>query len=188
MFSGHKTFSTFNGPQKPLRFVRVNSVLDIFAVRKQLKIIQTIVGSVQIFMINFHPFWDRAYKRFPHSAVNGYFSVFPFFAGAKTNIMVARNMRLDGPSVAVADPCFAVLDIERGGNTSTEKRGHRAQRSTIGEHGFCRVNLFGGKQFPPRHTPYARKIANFVKAFVAANWFPNLHTVDIKPVYVGGQA
>jgi len=188
MFSGHKTFITFDGPKQSSRFVRVNGVLDVFAVRKQFKIIQTIVRAVQVFMVNFHSIGNRPDKRFPHGAVNGNFRVFSVFARAEPNIMIARNMRFDRPSVAIASPCLTVFNVERGGDAGFKKASHRTQRGAIRKHGFSSVNLLGGKQLSSRYTSNARKIADFVKAFIAADWFPNLHTVDIKPVYVGGQA
>lgn len=188
MFSGNKTFSAFDSPQKPLRFVCVNRVLNVFTVRKQLKIIQTIVRSVQIFMVNLHTFWDGAVKCFPHRAMDGYLSVFSVFARAEPNVVVPRYMRFNRPRGAVAGPRFAMLNVKRSGNACPEKICHRAQRSAIGKHGLGCVDLFGAKQFASRYAPDARKIADFVKAFVAADRFPNLHAVDIKPVYVGGQA
>lgn len=188
MLSGHKTFSTFDGPEQPLRFVRVNGVLDVFAVCKQFKVIQTVVSAVQVFMVNFHSFGNRPDKRLPHGAVNGDLSVSTVFARAEPNVMVARNMRLDRPSLAIASPRLAMFDVERGGNAGFEKSSHCTQRGTIRKQGFSGVNLFGGKQLSARHTSYTSKIANLVKALIAADWFPNLHTVDIKPVYVGGQA
>lgn len=187
MLSGHKTFSTFNRPKTPLRFVRINCVFDVFAVRKQLKIFQPVVRAIQIFMVNFHSFGDRTDKSLPHGAVNGDFGVFSVFARAKPDIVVARNVRFDRTSATVAGPRFAVLNVERRGNAGVEKSSYGAQRGAFGKHIFGRVNLFRAKQLSSRYAPDTRKIANLVQTFVAANWFPNLHTVDIKPVYVRSQ-
>lgn len=188
MLTRHKTFSTFDSPQKPLDFVCVNRVLNVFAVRNQLKIIKPIIGTIQIFMVNFHSFWNGAVKRFPHRAMDSYFSVFSVFARAKPYIVVARYMRFNRARGAIPCPRLTVLDVERGCNASAKKFGDIAQRSPFRKHVFSDVNLFGAKQLSARHTPNTRKIADFIKAFVAAHRFPSLHTVDIKPVYVGGQA
>lgn len=188
MFSGNKTFSTFDSPQKPLRFVCVNRVLNVFAVRKQLKIIQTIVRAIQIFMVNLHTFWNRAVKCLPHRAMNGYLSVFSIFARAEPDVVVPRYVRFNRSRGAVPGPRLTVLDVERGGYACPEKSRYRAQRGAVSKHGFSGVDLLSAKQLASRYTPNACKVADFVKAFVAADRFPNLHAVDIKPVYVGGQA
>lgn len=188
MLSGDKTFSTFDSPQKPLGFVCVNRVLNVLTVRNQLKIIEPIICAVQIFMVNFHSFWDGAIKCLPHRAMDRYLSVFSVFAWTKPYIMVARNMRFNRARGAISRPCLTMLNVKRGRNASTKKFGDVAQRSPVRKHIFSNVNLFGAKQFSTRHTPNTRKIADFVNAFVAAHRFPSLHTVDIKPVYVGGQA
>lgn len=187
MFSGHKTFSTFNGSKAPLRFVRINRVLDVFAMGKKLQIIQPVVRSIQIFVVDFHSFWDKPNKRFPHCAVNRYFDVFSVFARAKANIMIAPNVCFDGSSAAVTRPRFAVFNIKRSGNASVKKNSYFAKCSAVNKHGFGRVNLFGGKPLSTCHTPHRCKIADLVQTFIATNGFPNLHTVDIKPVYVRSQ-
>ena len=187
MFSSNKTFSTFDRPQKPFCFVSVNSVLNVFAVGKQFKIVQPVIGAVKVLMVNFHARWDRAYKRLPHSTVDGNLGVFPVFARAKPDVMVCGNVRFDRPSVAIASPRLAVLDVERGSNAGAKEIGHSAQCGAIGKHSFGIDDLFGAKQLSARHASHTRKIANFVKAFVAANWFPYLHAVEVKPIYVGGQ-
>ena len=188
MFSADKTFSAFDSPQKPLRFVRVNRVLNVFAVRKQFKIIQTIICAVQILMVNLHTFGNGAVKRLPHRAMNSYLSVLSVFAWAKPDIAVPCYMRLNRTRGAVARPRLTVLDVERGRDAGAEEIRYYTQFRAGSKHGFSLVDLTGAKSFPPRNPANIRKIANFVKAFVAANGFPNLHAVDIKPVYVGGQA
>ena len=188
MFSGDKTFSTFDSPQKSLRFVCVNRVLNVFAVCKQLKVIQTIVCAVQIPMVNFHTFWDRAVKRLPHRAMDGNFSVFSVFARAEPDIVVPRYVRFNRPRGAVSSPRFAVFNIERSRNAGVQQFSNVAQRATRRKHILGDINLLGAKQLASRYASNARKIADFVKVFVAADRFPNLHAVDIKPVYVGGQA
>ena len=187
MFSRNKPFSTFDGPQKPFCFVRVNSVLNVFAVGKQFKIIQPVIGAIQIFMVNFHTFWDRANERLPHRAVNGNFSVIPIFAWAKPDIMVARYVRFNWTRPAITRPCLAVLDVKRGCNASVKKVSYSVQRSAAGKHGFGLINLRGAKKFSSCYATNARKIADFVQAFIATNRFPNLHAVNIKPIHVGGQ-
>lgn len=188
MFSGDKTFSAFDSPQKPLRFVCVNRMLNVFAVRKQFKVIQTIVRAVQILMVNFHTFWDRAVKGLPHRAMDGYFSVFSIFARAEPDVVVPRYVRFNRPRGTVASPRFAMLNVERSRNTGVQQFSDIAQCAAGCKHIFGDINLLGAKQLAPRYASNARKIADFVKAFVAADRFPNLHAVDIKPVYVGGQA
>ena len=187
MLSGNKTFGTFDSPQKPLRFVRVNRVLNVFAVRKHFKIIQTVVGAVQILMVNLHSIRDGAIKRFPHCAVNGDLSVFPVFARAKPDVMVTRYVRLNWARFAISRPRLAVFDAKRGRDASVKKTGYGVQRRAPRKHGFGLVNLRGAKKFSSCYAANARKIADFVQAFIAANRFPNLHAVDIKPIYVGGQ-
>ena len=187
MLTADKPFGSFDRPQKPFGFVCVNSVLNVFSVRQQLKIFQLIVRAVKVFVVNFHAFGDRANKSFPHGAVYGDLGVFSIFARAKANIMISRNVRFDRTSAAVASPRLAMFDVKRGSDAGAKKISHRAQRSTVSKHGFSGVNLLGSEQLSPRHTSNTRKIADFVKALIAADWFPNLHTVDIKPVYVGGQ-
>ena len=188
MFSGNETFSAFDSPQKPLRFVCVNCVLNVFAMRKQLKVIHTIVRAVQIFMVNFNTFGDRAVKRLPHRAMDGYLSVLSVFARAEPDIVVSRYVRFNRPRGAVASPRFAMFNIERSRNAGVQQFSNVAQRATRRKHILGGINLLGAKQLASRYASNARKIADFVKAFVAADRFPNLHAVDIKPVYVGGQA
>ena len=187
MLSADKTFSSFDSPQKPFRFVSVNSVLDVFAMGKQFKIVQPVIGAVEVLMVNLHTRRNRADKRFPHSAMNGNLSVFSMFAWAKPNVMVARYVRLNWTRPTISRPRLAVLNVKRGCDASIKKTGHAAQRSTISKHGFSGVDLFGIKKFSSRYAANARKIADFVQAFIAADRFPNFHSIDIKPVYVGSQ-
>lgn len=187
MLALHKTFGAFDRSQKPFGFVCVNRVPDIFLVRHQLKVFNSIIAAIKIFVVYLQSIRNWTYKSLPQSAMDTNFSVFAVFARRKNSVAVYK-VRLDRPSVAIASPSLTVLDVERGGYACSEKSRHRAQRSTICKHSFSSVNLIGAKQFSSRHTSYARKIADFVKAFVAADRFPNLHAVDIKPVYVGGQA
>lgn len=187
MLTADKTFGSFNRPQKPFSFVRVDGVLNVFAVRQQLKIFQPVVRAVQIFMIDLHSLRNRAYKGLPHHAVNRDSGVFSIFAWAEPNVVVARNARFDRTSAAVADPRFAVLNVERRGNAGVEKSSYGAQRGTFGKHIFCRVNLFRVKQLSSRYAPNTRKIADLVKTFVIADWFPNLHAVNVKPLHVESQ-
>jgi hypothetical protein len=188
MFSGNKTFSAFDSPQKPLRFVRVNCVLNVFAVRKQFKIVQTIVRAIQILMVNFHTFWNGAVKRLPHRAMDGYLSVLSIFARAEPDIVVPRYVRFNRPRGAIASPRFAVFNIKRSRNAGVQQFSNVAQRAARRKHILGDINLLGAKQLASRYASNARKIADFVKAFIAADRFPNLHAVDIKPVYVGDQA
>ena len=187
MFSGDKTFSPFDSPQKPLRFVGFNGVLNVFAVRNQLKILQPVIRAVQVLMVYFHPFGDRAYKGLPHCAVDGDLGVFSLLTRAKPDVVISRYVRLNWARGAFACPRLTVLDVERGRDASSKELSYRTQLRTVGEHGFSLVDLTGAKSFPPRNTANIRKIADFVKAFVAANWFPNLHAVNVNTVYVGGQ-
>jgi hypothetical protein len=186
MLTADKSFGSFDHPQKSLRLVSVYSVLDIFLMRNQLKIFNSVIAAVKVLVVYLHSVRNWAYKSLPHSTMYANFPVLAIFARRKDSVTV-YEMRLDWPSVAVTSPRLTMFDVERGGNAGFEKSSNCAQRGAIRKHGFGGVNLLGGEQLSPRHTPYTRKIADFVKALVAANWFPNLHTVDIKPVYVGGQ-
>lgn len=187
MLTRYKPFGAFNRAQKPLRFVRVNSVLNIFAVRKQFKIIQPIICAIQILMVNLHTIRDGAIKRFPHRTVNSDLSVFPVFARAKPDVMVVRYVRLNWARFTIAHPRLAVFNIKRGRDASVEKTGYGVQRPAARKHSFGLVNLRGAKKFSSCYAANARKIAYFIQAFITANRFPNLHAVDIKPIYVGGQ-
>ena len=187
MLSGYKTFSTFDSPQKPFSFVCVNSVLDVFTVRKQFKIIQPVISAVQIFMVNLHTFRNRAVKRFPHRSVNSDFGILSIFTRTETDVVIPRHMSFDRACAAITHPRFTVFDIKSRRNACAKKSSHISQRGASLKHSFSFIDLRRGKQFSPRHASDTRKIANFVKALIAADWFPNLHTVNIKPVYVGGQ-
>ena len=187
MFSTYKTFDPFDSPQKPLCFVCVDGVLDVFAVRNQLKVFQTIIRAVQVLMVYLHSFGDRAYKSFPHRAVNGDLGVFSILTWAKPNVVIPRYVRLNGARGAVTCPRLTMLNVERGRDASSEELSYHTQLRTVGKHGFSLVNLTGAKPFPSRNAANIRKVADFVKALKAANWFPYLHDVDVKPIYVGGQ-
>ena len=187
MLTRYKPFGSFNRAQKPSRFVRVNSVLDIFAVRKQFKIIQPIIRAIQILMVNLHSIRNGAIKRFPHRTVNSDLSVIPIFARAKPDVMVARYVRLNWARFTIARPRLAVFNVKRGRDAGVKKTGYGVQRRAARKHSFGLVNLRGTKKFSSCYATNARKIADFVQAFIAANRFPNLHAVDIKPIYVGGQ-
>lgn len=187
MLTADKPFCSFDRPQKSLRLVSVYSVLDIFLMRNQLKIFNSVIAAVKVFVVYLHSIRDWAYKSLPHGTMNANFPVLAVFARRKNSVAV-YEVRLNRTGAAVAGPRLTVLDVKRRGNAGVEKFSHRAQSSAAGKQGFSGVNLFGGKQLSARHTSYTSKIANLVKALIAADWFPNLHTVDIKPVYVGGQA
>lgn len=188
MLTRNKTFSTFNSPQKPLSFVGINCVLNVFTVRNQLKIIKSIIRAVQIFMVNFHSFGNGSVKRFPHCTMDSYFSIFSIFARTKPHIMIARYVRFNGARSAISRPCFTMLNTKRGRNTSTKKFSYFAQRSSLFKHIFSVVNLLSAKQLSARYTSNVRQITYFIKALIAPHRFPNFHTVDINPVYVGSQA
>ena len=187
MLALHKTFGAFDRSQKPFGFVCVNRMLDIFLVRHQLKVFNSVIAAIKIFVVYLQSIRNWTYKSLPQSAMDANFSVFAVFARRKNSVAVYK-VRLDRPSVAIASPSLTVLDVERGGYACSKKSCHSTQRSTICKHILGGINLLGTKQFAPRYASNARKIADFVKAFVAADRFPNLHAVDIKPVYVGGQA
>ena len=186
MLTADKPFGSFDRPQKPFGFVSVYSVLDIFLMRNQLKIFNSVIAAVKVLVVYLHSVRNWAYKSLPDSAMDANFPVLAVFARRKNSVAVYK-VRLDRTGAAITRPRFTMFDVKRGSDAGAKKIGHRAQRSTVSKHGFSGVNLLGSEQLSPRHASNARKTADFVKAFIAADWFPNLHTVDIKPVYVGGQ-
>lgn len=186
MFALYKPFNAFDRAQKPLRFVCVDGVLNVFAMRNQLKIFNSVIAAIKVFVVYLHFARNWAYKSLPQRAMHADLSVFAVFARRKDSVAVYK-VRLNWACGAVAYPRFTVLDVERGRDASPEELSYRAQLRAVGKHGFSLVDLTGAKSFPPRNAANIRKIADFVKAFVAANWFPNLHAVNVNTVYVGGQ-
>ena len=188
MLSADKTFGSFDSAQKPFSFVCVNCVLDVFAVRKQFKIIQSVIGTIKVLMVNFHSFGYRPYKSLPHSAVDSNFNIFSVFARTEPNVMVPRNVRFNRPKLAVSAPSSPAFNVKRRRDAGIQKSSYVCQRRASSKHIFSFLDLIARKTFSSGNATNICQIANFVKAFVAANWFPNLHDVNIKPVYVGSQA
>ena len=79
MLTFDKSFCAFNRTKQPFAFVRVNGMLDVLLVRKQFQIVNAIIGSVKVFMVDFQSTFNRPNKSLPQSPVNSNFSVFSIF-------------------------------------------------------------------------------------------------------------
>ena len=168
--------------------VLIKSVLDIFLVCQKLQVFQSVIRAVQIFMVYLHAFRYGADKGFPHCPMNHHFDISPVFARTKSNVVVSGDVSSYRSCAAVAGPRFTFFNVKCGHDADTQKIRDGGERSFVGEHGLGRVHLLGRKAFPSRYAPHVPRVADFVQAFIAADRFPGLHTVHVKPVYVGGQA
>ena len=147
----------------------------IFAMRKQFKIFQPVVLTVQVLMVDLQAAWDRAVKRFPNASVNGSVNVFSFLARRKVDVEVRPNLGLNGPRFGVPNPSVSVLDGEHRCDAGAKKRRHRLERSFFLQHLFGLLDLLGGKLFAPRNAPHVAQVADLVQSFVAKHCFPIFH-------------
>lgn len=193
MLTTNKPFGAFDRPQKPLRFVSVYSVLNVFAVGNKFQIFQAVITSVKIFMVNFKTTFDRAYKRLPQCAVDRNKSVFSPLTQTYSLIVLVipdfnRSVRFIPP------PSFAVFNGEYGGYAGVQERRHIRQFTPVIQHLFSFNNLFRRKSFTPRYAAHISQIADFVQRFVTKHWLPVFHNMphltymQSNCIYVEGQA
>lgn len=176
-------------------FLRVLGVrmVDIFAVGKKFKIVQAIVCSVKVLVIDFKTPRYFAVKRFPYQSVNGPTSVNAVFTEAHRRIVFDQHW-LDWPRGGVATPRFAVLYGEHGCDAGVQERGYVGQFGSHLQHLLGFNNLFGGKTSAACYTTNIAKIADFVQSLVSKYWSPKFHLFTLStyryymPVNIKGQA
>lgn len=193
MLTAHKTFNPFNRPQKPLRFVGVYGVLNVFAVRNQLQIFQSVIASVKVFMVNFKPTLNRTYERFPERAVNRNKFVPAVFAQTHALVMLLVP-NFNWPIRLIPNPRPPLFNRHYRCNAGAQERGNFFQFSSLRQHPLGFSHLFGGKFFAPCYAPYFCNVANFIQTFVPQYRapfdhasLPSVKTYN-KHVCIGGQA
>ena len=177
MLTRNKPFPTFNGTKQAFAFVRVDSVLNVLLVRKQFQIVNTVIGAVKVFMVDFQATFNRPNKGFPQSSMQRNPSVFSILARSKTQIMVRTSGCFNFSILRIALPCLSVFYHTGGGYASAKKFRNLTKKSAVCKHLFCDRNFCSVKFFSPANTPHAGKITDFVKTLVANNWLPCFHAI-----------
>ena len=174
MLTTNKTFNALDRPQKPLRFVGVYSVLDVFAVCNKLQIFQPVIASVEVFMVNLKATFNRAYKRLPQRAVNRNRSVFAVLAQTY-NLIVFLIPNLNRSVRLVANPCAPVFDRHNRRYAGVQKRCDFFQFGVLRQHLLGCAHLLSGKLFAPRYTSHFGNVANLIQTFVTRYCPPFSH-------------
>jgi hypothetical protein len=170
-------------------------VSDVFLMRKQLKILQTVVGAIQVFVVNLKASGDWAVKSLPYRSMNGNSSVLAVFASHNFHVMLAIWGRLYWAIRRISSPRFAVLDAKCCGNAGSQELGYGFKFSAVRKHLLGFINLFCRKLFASGNTADVPVIANFVQIFVSQNRLPSFHKqflfstpMEYKAMFVGEQA
>jgi len=176
-------------------FLRILGVRmdDIFAMGKKFKIVQAIVCSVKVLVIDFKTPRYFAVKRFPYQSVNGPTSINAVFTEAHSRIVFDQHW-LERAHRFIATPRFSVLYREHSRDAGVQERGYVDQFGPRLQHLLGFNNLFGGKTFAACYTTNIAKIADFVQSLVSKYWPPKFHLFTLStyryytPVNIKGQA
>ena len=184
----------------PLTFRKVRALfgvfsvrmVNVFAVRKKFKVVQTIVGTVKVFVVNLKPPRYFAIKRLPNQTVNGTPHVNAIATQTDRKIMLYRLWN-QWPVCFIAAPSFAVFNGRRCCDAGVQKRGYINQFGPCAQHFLGFYYLFGSKTFATRNTTYVAKIADFVQSFVPKHGLPLFHGISsltfryVMPNHIKGQ-
>jgi hypothetical protein len=177
MFSRYKPLRTLDRTQKPFGFVCVNGVLNVLLVRYKFQVFKPVVSAVKVFVVDLQTAFNWPIKRFPHCPMNANTPVNTIFA--KANLKIPLKQKTFAQSVRrLTSPSFALLDGMRCGYASTQKNSNLFKSSAVFEHLFSFGNFGGVKRFSPSNPARIAKVANFVQAFKAKNWFPCFHSLS----------
>ena len=182
--------------QKVRSFFRVFGVrvIDVFAVGNKLQVLQPVIASVQVFVVDFKAAWNRAVKRLPNRAMHADMLVLPVDAWRKMGVKMAVQPCFNWPRGGIAAPRFSMFNGEHGCDAGVQKRGYVGQSGSRFQHFLGFNNLFGGKTFAACYTTNIAKIANFVQSLVSKYWPPKFHLFTLStyryymPVNIKGQA
>jgi hypothetical protein len=170
-------------------------MLDVFLMRKQLKILQPIVGAIQVLVVNLKASGDSAIKSLPHRSMNSDAPVLAISARQNAMVKICSDRGLQRAIRRIASPCFAMFDAKRCGNASSQKLGYGFKFSAVRKHLLGFINLFCRKLFASGNTADVPVIANFVQIFVSQNRLPSFHKrllfstpIEYKAMFVGEQA
>ena len=177
MFACDKPLRTFDCPQKPFGFVGINRMLDVFLVCNQFKILQSVVLSIKIFMIDLKATFNRTYKRFPQRTMNGHPHVLAFSASHKSEVMVRSCRCFHWSIFSISRPCFSCFDHVGAGNTCTKELSNLSKQRAAGKHLFGNGYQKWVQFLPSGRSTNTRKSADLIQAFKADNRFPYLHTL-----------
>jgi hypothetical protein len=163
--------------------------------RKQLQVLQTVVGAIQVLVVNLKTSGDWAVKSLPRRSMNRNSSVLAVFASHNFHVMFAIWRRFYWAVRRIACPCFAMFDAKRRGNTGSQELGYGFKFSAVSKHLLGFINLFCRKLFASGNTADIPVIANFVQIFVSQNRLPSFHKqllfstpMEYRPMFVGEQA
>ena len=176
MFSSNKPFHTFNRPQKPFGLVGVDCVLNILLMRNNFQIFQSIVGTIQVFVVYFQTprYWPI--KRFPYHSVRLFFCVFSFTAKIHSHVMCSVQSRLDRPVRLIPRPSFTQLDRMGCGYAGAQKLSNLLKGGSVFKHLLGLGNFGGVKGFTSGDAAHISNVAYFVQVFKVQNWFPRFHS------------
>ena len=178
MFTRNKTFSSFDRTQKSFGFIGVNCMLNVLLVSNCFQIIQFIIASIKVFVIDLQTSFNTAIKRFPNHSVHAFFGVFSVFTQT-SNPVAFKQENFYRPMRRVSSPSFTLLNGMRGGYTRTQKSSNFFKGSAVFKHLFSVWNFGGVKRFASGDSAHAPKVAYFVKPFKIQNWFPCFHTMPL---------
>lgn len=177
MFSCYKPLRTLDRTQKPFGFVCVDGVLNVLLMRYKLQVFEPIVSAVKVFVVDLQTTFNWPVKRFPCHTMYAMPSVFSVFAQVY-NVIAFNQTGLDKTVGCIARPSLALLDGVRCGYASTQKSSNLFKGGTVIKHSFSFGNFGSVKRFCPSNPAHIAKIANFVQAFKAKNWFPCFHNLS----------
>ena len=176
MFTSNKPFHTLNRPQKPFGLVGVDCVLKILLMRNNFQVIQSIVGTVKVFVVYFQSAFNSPVERFPHHAMHTAPRVFGVFAKTCDKIMF-QQLRLDKSVSCVANPRLTQLDRMGRGYAGAQKLSNLFKGRAVLKHLLGFGNFGGVKGLTSGNPAHISKVAHLVQIFKVQNWFPRFHSL-----------
>ena len=163
-----------------LTFLCVYSVrmVDICAVRYKLQVFKPVVSAIKVFVVDFKPTFYRAIKSLPHSTMHTFARVFASSYKTYVKVVLSVQASFYGPIGCITRPSLALLDGVSCGYASTQKSSNLFKSSALLKHLFSFGNFGSVKRFCPSNPAHIAKVANFVQAFKAKNWFPCFHNLS----------
>lgn len=158
-------------------FFSINSVrmVNIVPMRKQLQVVQPIVGAVKVFVVDFKSAKNWAVKCLPHQPMHTFSVIDAVLHQIDLCVFMRVQSKFYWTMPSVSDPSVAALDVAGGGQTGVQKRRNFTQQRTLLKHALG-LGYFGAVQrFTSCCAAHITVIAHLVQIFKAKNWFPRFH-------------
>jgi hypothetical protein len=174
MLAGDKSFAAFDCPEKPLSFVRIYRMLNVFSMRSEFQVFQSVVSTIKVLVVYLQSAFNRAVKRFPHNAMHSAGGVLSVFA--KRYLPIAfQQVGFARAMIYFPRPSLPKFDSMGCGNADAKKFCGLLKRRAFGKHLLDCGNFGCVKNLAASYAAHVAVIADFVQVFKAKHWFPRFH-------------